>query len=185
MELSVRVRIPVATHGIFMSDKLKLIKTTTSYDVGENGKETVPRSFFDFVVNEKSLHSYFDDNMGNISPIGWGVDISPSDFDLGRYQEYELRRVEEYLNKKSLDYPGRILLYVCKVCGDIGCGAFTAELSETNSHYVWSNFYYENNYETPTEEQKKSYEDVGPFHFLKADYEGMFNELKINLAKNT
>lgn len=39
---------------------------------------------------------------------------------------------------------GRILLYICPECGDIGCGAYSAFIEHGGGTYVWRDFAYEN-----------------------------------------
>jgi len=42
---------------------------------------------------------------------------------------------------------GRVPLYVCNCCADIGCGAVTVKVVQEGDYFVWSSFGYENNYE--------------------------------------
>lgn len=46
---------------------------------------------------------------------------------------------------------GRIMLYVCPECADLGCGAYTLRIDKENGHYKWFDFAYENGYENPVE----------------------------------
>ncbi len=66
---------------------------------------------------------------------------------------------------------GRVLLYICPECGDLGCGAFTVRVSKTNSGYIWSDFAHENGYE-----DSHPLTQVGPFHFLQANYEQVMKD---------
>jgi hypothetical protein len=68
---------------------------------------------------------------------------------------------------------GRMAIYVCPECADIGCGAFCCEIEESNENYVWKNFAYENNYEDA------KILDVGSFCFNKNKYEKIILELSM------
>ena len=61
---------------------------------------------------------------------------------------------------------GRVLLYVCPECGDIGCGAYAVRIEKTNIGYSWGDFAYENGYE-----ESRVIEGVGPFFFERSNYE--------------
>jgi len=65
---------------------------------------------------------------------------------------------------------GRVLLYVCPECGDIGCGAYSVRIQSAGSQVVWAEFAYENGYEEP-----QPISNVGPFTFEQAQYEGAIN----------
>lgn len=60
---------------------------------------------------------------------------------------------------------GRVLLYVCGECGDLGCGAIGARVTVGNGQIVWSDFALENGYEAST-----PIGGVGPFEFDAAEY---------------
>ncbi|RMX08134.1 hypothetical protein D8I35_03140 [Corticibacter populi] len=61
---------------------------------------------------------------------------------------------------------GRVLLYICPECGDIGCGAYSVKVSRDQRTYTWGDFAYENGYENP-----RLLETVGPFVFEAIQYE--------------
>ncbi|WP_091240688.1 hypothetical protein [Aquimonas voraii] len=60
---------------------------------------------------------------------------------------------------------GRVLLYICPECGDIGCGAYAARISEGPFGYMWESFAYENGYEEP-----RIIEGFGPLLFERGAY---------------
>lgn len=60
----------------------------------------------------------------------------------------------------------RVLIYICPECGDIGCGAYSARISSSNSAYIWESFAYENGYEEP-----HIIKGIGPFKFDRHMYE--------------
>jgi hypothetical protein len=61
---------------------------------------------------------------------------------------------------------GRVLLYICPECGDIGCGAYSVRIEKTNIGYSWGDFAYENGYEEP-----RVINGAGPFFFERSAYE--------------
>jgi hypothetical protein len=61
---------------------------------------------------------------------------------------------------------GRVLLYVCPECGEIGCGAYAVRIEKTDIGYSWGDFAYENGYEEP-----HVIEGVGRFFFDRDAYE--------------
>lgn len=70
---------------------------------------------------------------------------------------------------------GRVPIYVCGECGDLGCGAVTAKVELTPEGYVWKDFGYENDY-APEMSDFVSYREVGPFLFDKERYRRLFSE---------
>ena len=61
---------------------------------------------------------------------------------------------------------GRVLLYICPECGDIGCGAYSAYIERSGDTFIWRDFAYENGYEDPT-----PVDGIGPYSFESARYE--------------
>lgn len=59
--------------------------------------------------------------------------------------------------------PGRFPLYVCEVCGDLGCGAITVAVLIQDEAVVWSDFQMEDGFRTQSE--KINLSALGPFTF--------------------
>ena len=72
-----------------------------------------------------------------------------------------------------------MMLYVCPECGDIGCGAITAQVEETAEHFVWRGFGYENDYD-PSMPDLTEYQEFGPYIFNKSEYR---NTLRYRLSE--
>jgi hypothetical protein len=53
---------------------------------------------------------------------------------------------------------GRVLLYVCPECGDIGCGAYAVRVERGSGVVRWVDFAYVNGYEPPAPVQLQSFE---------------------------
>ncbi|HEX6876043.1 MAG TPA: hypothetical protein VF165_10325 [Nocardioidaceae bacterium] len=62
---------------------------------------------------------------------------------------------------------GRVMLLVCGLCGDLGCGAITALLDVDTDSVAWSDFLYENTYAEPTPVESLP----APLVFDRAAYE--------------
>jgi hypothetical protein len=62
----------------------------------------------------------------------------------------------------------RVMLFVCSACGDLGCGAITAEIARDGEFVVWSRFAYQNNYcdaDGTNWDDFEAYKPIGPFRF--------------------
>jgi hypothetical protein len=69
------------------------------------------------------------------------------------------------------DFPsGRVSLYVCPECADLGCGAVAVRTRRTESVVVWSDFELEYNYH-PSPGYDGEFADLGPFEFDWVDHE--------------
>lgn len=102
-------------------------------------------------------------------------------FGWGQNKEYENNMLNEYkgIEKSSL-ISGRIMIYVCPECGDIGCGAITANINVTNTEVIWNNFAYEDDNAEPN---ITDYQGIGPFIFNKKQYLEIIEQLKIEILK--
>lgn len=75
------------------------------------------------------------------------------------------------LRKHAETEGGRVLLYTCPECGDIGCGAYSVYVRQNDDCFTWGSFAYENGYEEP-----QIIDGVGPFSFEKDVYEAAIND---------
>lgn len=83
--------------------------------------------------------------------------------------------------QQLLSASGRVPLYVCAECGDLGCGAITALVERTPDGFVWRDFAFENNYDG-TMTDMDSYRAIGPFMFNKTEYWQVLNERAVTLS---
>lgn len=127
------------------------------------GLGTFERFSSDFIVDSESLLQAL------VSAIGSHADFV-SCFVRGYDEFNESSRAQLLLQATPDSESGRILLYVCPECFDLGCGAFAVRVSRTDSGYTWSDFAYENGYEEPS-----PINHVGPFLFMEEDYEQVIN----------
>lgn len=137
-------------------DKLNLI--LSQYPGGE--------PFYEFDISEKPLSSILQVDLKQLTGI-----FTPEGSDSG----YFVAQLAKFLGKLATE---KILLYVCADCGDLGCGALTAQISFSENSVVWSDFAYENASET-----FEKYPNIGPFEFDKASYMNAFEEL-VKKVKN-
>lgn len=64
---------------------------------------------------------------------------------------------------------GRIPLYVCGTCADLGCGAITVAIERNDAGFIWRDFGFEASY-SETFSQDDYTERLGPFLFLEEPY---------------
>jgi hypothetical protein len=137
-----------------LSHKLLVRPGSTS-----GGVSTAARTSVDFQVDGQSLltilaraHGGHDDYMGAFVQ---GLREAQGDV-----------AVQLRLQVEPSSDSGRILLYVCPECSDIGCGAYSAKVRRDQGTYSWSDFAYVNGYEDP-----RHLVSVGPFAFEASQYE--------------
>ena len=125
----------------------------------EGGRGATQRDYLDFVVDGRSLRDRLPPG-DTVTALGWSM--------------VERDDIDRLLLRAAPELPtGRVAIYVCPECGDIGCGAVTIEIAETADAFVWSNFAWEVDYD---DEIVQRYEGVGPFEFEKAAYSSVLNE---------
>ncbi|MGW0590039.1 hypothetical protein [Streptosporangium sp. NPDC002607] len=64
---------------------------------------------------------------------------------------------------------GRVPLYVCPECGDLGCGALTVVVEVSSDHVVWRDLGWQTDY--CDEVDYDDFTTIGPFVFERAQYE--------------
>jgi len=131
---------------------------------GANGCIVTERYSTDFLVDGQSLLQTLVKNDGGHSDfIGCFVK---------GYPEQNANAVAALLLQAPPETEtGRVLLYICPECGDIGCGAYSVSISGSNFGYLWESFAYENGYE-----ETRIIEGVGPFFFEKEAYENAIRQ---------
>lgn len=108
--------------------------------------------WLDFQVDGDSLHRLL--HAGSlVGCLGWGMSAA------------EKSTITQLLSPQSdADSASRVPLYVCAECGDIGCGAITADVRIVDDQVEWNDFAFENNYD-PDMTVREDYRHVGPFRF--------------------
>ncbi len=115
----------------------------------------------DFLIDGKSLSEII--GIGDLDMVGIFADWSNEKYNKIAAKEILLEE------KASLDSE-RFCIYVCPECGDVGCGAITIKISETDTSFIWSDFGYENDYE-----EIREYKNIGPYEFEKEKYKELIN----------
>ena len=115
------------------------------------------RRYIDFIVSGFKLSELFGfQRKEMISLLGWGN------------LEYNLHLIEEFSKIAEPDLEsGRSIIYGCPQCGDIGCGAITAQIVDIGDKIIWRDFGYENSYE---EINFDTFRTLTPFEFSKKQY---------------
>jgi hypothetical protein len=125
----------------------------------------VRRTFLDFVVDGVSLY----EEVGRRSDLISTVWIDPP-----MPKEEQGKAIRRLLKADTGDLPnGRVSLYICPECGDLGCGVISVQIDVADDQITWRDFGYENNYEHHV--GLDSYRSVGPFHFSRSVYEAILN----------
>jgi len=122
------------------------------------------RRFEDFVVDGEPLRTI----LLRSERGGLAADLIPVlvwDWPIDRDVDTLLGRREPELGD------GRVSLYVCPECGDLGCGAVTAVIERDGGSVRWRDLAYQNDYEPLDDELRLR--DVGPFSFDRNEYEAM------------
>lgn len=123
----------------------------------EGGKGRTKRDYLDFVIDGIPLGDFFS-KWDYIGCLG-------SDF-----ISYDLEMVEKLLTNLPSDLnDDRYSIYVCPECGDIGCGAITAQIIKSNEGFIWQKFGLQNNYEDEIRYQDE-FKKIGPFLFKESEY---------------
>ncbi|MFN8657394.1 MAG: hypothetical protein U0105_13715 [Candidatus Obscuribacterales bacterium] len=129
------------------------VSTLVLEPIHEHGRFT-----YDFIIDGKSLAKTREFRQYNL--VGC-LDVNNQDWSSNAANALRL------MAPADTGAPTRCMLFVCSECGDLGCGAITAQVSRRENCYVWSDFRYENHDPAMTED----YAHIGPFFFLATAYE--------------
>ena len=111
-------------------DKLELIKAERK---GGGGRSR--RYHYDYSINGRVLSAQV--SIGdNVGVFGW---LDP------KWETYFFKQL--MLKERSELPSGRIPIYICPECGDLGCGCVSVKIEKFDDCFVWSELGYENNYE--------------------------------------
>jgi hypothetical protein len=70
------------------------------------------------------------------------------------------------LDKNGDTSSGRVALYICPECGDLGCGAVSVRITRDTTDIVWSEFAWETN----CQDHFQPIDNLGPFRFRELAY---------------
>jgi len=122
------------------------------------GATTQARTSVDFLVDESSLLKLLTKEDG-------GHEDFMGCFVRGFREENLAKQKTLLATSPSETEDGRVLLYLCPECGDIGCGAYAVKIRASQGSVEWSEFAYVNGYEPP-----RPIKSIGPFLFAPEEY---------------
>ena len=161
-----RIWVPFAGAPVPVTSTLELMSISSlSHQVlvrqgsNSNGCTVAERRSVDFLVDGQSLlQALAKIDGGHADFMGCLVKGFP--------EQNKAAAASLLLSEPPNTESGRVLLYICPECGDIGCGAYSTKISKVNSAYVWESFAYENGYEEP-----RIIESFEPLCFDASEYE--------------
>lgn len=126
------------------------------------GGSRTERQYLDYVIDGASLQDRLADN-DQVTGLGCWL------------PEAEGEYIQQLLVRAPAESPtGRVPIYVCGECGDLGCGAITAVVERTPEGFVWRDFVFENDYD-PAMIDPEPYRGIGPFLFNETQYWQVLN----------
>jgi hypothetical protein len=133
----------------------------------ERTRSVAPRvRFLDVIINGRALT-----DMDEIADLDCVSRFNFTDIDDARACVSQLELVDAAGDGQSL------LLYVCPLCGDIGCGAVQIQVSRSDYEFDWSDFSYVNGIDDPKPLA------IGPFKFEADAYLRVMREALDQLGR--
>ncbi|WP_148060488.1 hypothetical protein [Luteococcus japonicus] len=140
-------------------DHLDLVESTLPLD----GNRLCPR-YLDLVVNRASLRSVIGEDL-----LVWTSTPLQAGWDL----ESGLAWLASLSLGLQVSLPaGRVELYVCRECGDLGCGALTAAIERCGQMVRWNQFGWDGSHH---EEPYSAIEFPLEFTFEAASYDAILH----------
>ncbi len=138
---------------------LELIRNVRKGERDSSGIYKTERPFLDFVVDGVSLHEAIARER-DFASVLWIDPPVPAEI------EKCLRRL---LLLDPADLPdGRVSLYICPECGDLGCGVISVDIKLRGDAIVWSKFGY--HYDLKESPYTDSFQQIGPYQFELSAY---------------
>jgi hypothetical protein len=131
------------------------------HQIFASGASKTEREFLDFVVNGISLWQLCKEARLDAISCVWLPNVyAPA--------------VRRLLLQEPADFAdGRISLYVCAECGDIGCGAVSLRITMNEEVVTWSDFAYQNNYDESMTYKLDNFDVIDPVSFDIHEYRAM------------
>lgn len=157
--------VDAAAFGLTPAEReLRLPRGATFLRKG--GPTQTPVAYLDFTVDGRRLHEQLNtrdaeylDYVGVIQRA-WPIESA--------------KAIERLLGEAPGDLPdGRVSLYVCPECGDLGCGAITACLVVEPEVVIWRALAYQTDYEAEAFPLSSELSDV---RFTRTHYEAVLRE---------
>ena len=134
-----------------MSDSLSYVRLRDGFNLD-----------FDLLVNGLSLRAMVDN-----SQLASRFAVEQKAID-----PYDV--VTDFMGSSQASH-GRMPLFVCPMCGDIGCGAVTLKVERQDYVIIWSDFRYQTS--MSVEDTEHYYSQVGPFTFDIGQYKAVIESL--------
>lgn len=134
----------------------KCIKKINNVDKYSNGEV----AFADLIIDGNSLYQMFCGcGYDVISCLGWSFPHIQND------------EISKLLLRNKPDFKGkRYAIYVCPLCGDLGCGAVSMKIERDSNIIIWKDFGFEDNLGI-IKLQKENLKGIGPFYFNFDQYQ--------------
>jgi hypothetical protein len=102
--------------------------------------------YWDFVIDGRPLRELLEHadpadrelDRAGLGPVGENVPVLVHNWPVARLSIGEARALLGLEPSELAN--GRVVLYVCPSCGDLGCGAVTARVERTAQTVAWSDF---------------------------------------------
>jgi len=143
---------------------LQLIETERDIEPSMAGKKA-PRRFLDFAISGAPMYPVIRSKaLDLITPIWLDDKVA---------QDEVLHSIRRLTGKERGNAPlGRVIVYECAECGDIGCGAITVALGIDRRAVTWADWGYQTNYEEAI--GRNGLEDLPDLVFDRISYEHVF-----------
>ncbi|NUW46291.1 hypothetical protein [Nonomuraea rhodomycinica] len=149
-----------------MTSSLSLARRVRPYEKLTGSSFRSECRFLDFVIDGRSLLEMMSErNFGNadMASVLWLAPTLDDDDAVGRLLGRSASPLDD----------GRIPLYVCPECGDLGCGALTVVLEISSGQVIWRDPGWQTDYED--EVHYEDFADISPFVFDRAQYEAVLS----------
>lgn len=133
----------------------------------KSGPTQRPVSYLDFTVDGVGLHGQLASHSAEYLDY---VGVIQRDWPIE-----SAKAIERLLGEASGDLPdGRVSLYVCPECGDLGCGAITTQLVIETDVVTWRGFAHQTDYED--ESFPLASAQLPDIRFARTEYEAVLRE---------
>jgi hypothetical protein len=119
------------------------------------------RDSVDFVVDGQSVFKATKADERDMSGCFWiaEVDARIKAHNQARAEQFTFARPAAIRETRGGVEHNRIMLFVCPECGDLGCGAITADIARDGDLIVWSRSGYQNDWQ---EMDGTNWDDLNP-----------------------
>lgn len=147
------------------SNRLTLVRATRVVEEDLSDRKE-SWEFLDFVIDGEPLYERVHAaGIDNITPIWLERTATPE----------SAAAIRRLLGDEPADAPGgRVSVYVCAECGDLGCGAVTVDVTIGETVVTWSDWGFQNNYEP--EIQRDLVPRFGTLTFAREEYEAVLRD---------